>query len=144
MRKMTFSEEETEEFGRQMGLSAKAGQVYGLKGDLGAGKTAFARGFARGLGVTETISSPTFTILQVYEEGRLPLYHFDVYRLEEPEEMDEIGYEEFFFGDGVCLVEWADQLPEVMPESTRWISIERDNEQGFSCRVINIQEAEAE
>ncbi len=138
MRKMTFSEEETEEFGRQMGLSAKAGQVYGLKGDLGAGKTAFARGFARGLGVTETISSPTFTILQVYEEGRLPLYHYDVYRITDPEEMDEIGFDEFLSGRGVSMIEWPEQIEEILPQDRIRVSILRDLSKGLDYRKVII------
>ncbi|MCR4691153.1 MAG: tRNA (adenosine(37)-N6)-threonylcarbamoyltransferase complex ATPase subunit type 1 TsaE [Lachnospiraceae bacterium] len=140
MRKITDSEQQTYEFGRQIGADAKPGQIYALSGDLGVGKTVFAKGFARGLSIEEAVSSPTFTIMQVYEEGRLPLYHFDIYRLEEPEEMDEIGYEDYFFGDGVCLVEWADKMPEIMPKETVWIRIEKDLENGFSRRVILLGE----
>ncbi len=140
MRKITDSEQQTYEFGRQIGADAKPGQIYALSGDLGVGKTVFAKGFAQGLSIEEAVSSPTFTIMQVYEEGRLPLYHFDIYRLEEPEEMDEIGYEDYFFGDGVCLVEWADKMPEIMPEETVWIRIEKDLENGFSRRVILLGE----
>ena len=95
------SAKETCELGRRLGLTAAPGSVFALCGDLGAGKTVFAQGFAAGLGVREPVNSPTFTILQVYDSGRLPLYHFDVYRIEEPEEMEEIGYEDYFFGDGV-------------------------------------------
>ena len=139
MRKLTNSEEDTLALGRALGEKAKAGEVYALVGDLGVGKTVFAKGFAEGLGITEPVSSPTFTILQIYETGRLPLYHFDIYRIEEPEEMDEIGYEEFFFGSGVCLVEWADILPEIMPGETVWIRIEKDPERGFSYRSIVVE-----
>lgn len=139
MRKITYSEEETLALGRRLGEKAKTGEVYALVGDLGVGKTVFAKGFAEGLGIGEAVNSPTFTILQIYETGRLPFYHFDIYRIEEPEEMDEIGYEEYFFGGGVCLVEWADILPEIMPEETVWIRIEKDTEQGFFCRVIDIE-----
>ena len=142
MRKMTNSESETLALGRELGQKAQAGEVYALVGDLGVGKTVFAKGFAEGLGVTEAVNSPTFTILQIYEEGRLPFYHFDIYRIEEPEEMDEIGYEEYFFGDGVCLVEWADILPELMPEDTIWIRVEKEPEKGFSYRNIEIRTGE--
>ncbi len=138
MRRITNSEEETLALGRELGQAAKAGQVFALEGDLGVGKTVFAKGFAEGLGIEEAVVSPTFTIVQIYESGRLPLYHFDVYRIEEPEEMDEIGYEEYFFGGGVCLVEWANQLPEIMPEETIWIRVLKEPEKGFSYRRIEI------
>jgi tRNA threonylcarbamoyladenosine biosynthesis protein TsaE len=138
MRRITNSEEETLALGRELGQAAKAGSVYALEGDLGVGKTVFAKGFAEGLGIEEAVVSPTFTIVQIYEGGRLPLYHFDVYRIEEPEEMDEIGYEEYFFGGGVCLVEWANQLPEIMPEETIWIRVLKEPEKGFSYRRIEI------
>ena len=119
------NETETYELGERLGREAKPGEVYALLGDLGAGKTLFAKGFAKGLGVTEPVNSPTFTVLQVYPSGRLALYHFDVYRLEEPEEMEEIGGEEFFYGDGVCLVEWADRIAEWLPPKTRTVYLER-------------------
>ena len=114
----TRSADETYALGSRIGKTAKAGQIYALFGDLGAGKTVFTQGFAAGLGVKGPVTSPTFTILQVYEDGRLPLYHFDVYRIEEPEEMDEIGYEDCFFGDGVSLIEWANLIEELLPEDT--------------------------
>ena len=136
---ITRSEEETLTVGKRIGEAAKPGQVYALEGDLGTGKTVFARGFAKGLKITEPVSSPTFTILQVYEQGDIPLYHFDVYRIEEPQEMDEIGYEDFFFGAGVCLVEWASQIEELLPEDTVWIFIEKDPEQGFDYRKITLR-----
>ncbi len=135
----TFSEKETFELGKKLGTEAKAGQVYALLGDLGVGKTILTKGFAEGLGITEPVSSPTFTIVQVYEEGRMPFYHFDVYRIGNIEEMDEIGYEDCFYGDGVCLVEWANLVEEIMPENTIWITIEKDLEKGFDYRRIEVK-----
>ena len=111
----TNSEKETFELGKKIGENAKAGQIYTLTGDLGVGKTVFTKGLAKGLGITESVCSPTFTIVQIYEEGRLPLYHFDVYRIGDPEEMDEIGYEDCFYGEGVCLIEWAGSPQSVLP-----------------------------
>ena len=134
----TFSEKETFELGKKLGTEAKPGQVYALLGDLGVGKTIFIKGFAEGIGITEPVSSPTFTIVQVYEEGRMPFYHFDVYRIGDIEEMDEIGYEDCFYGEGVCLVEWANLIEEIMPENTIWITIEKDLEKGFDYRKITI------
>ena len=113
----TFSAEETYKIGEQMGREAKAGDVLCLLGDLGVGKTVFTQGFAAGLGITEPVSSPTFTIVQTYDEGRIPFYHFDVYRIGDVEEMEEIGYEDYFFGAGVCLIEWASLIGELIPES---------------------------
>ncbi len=144
MRRITNSEEETLALGREIGMAAKPGEVYALEGDLGVGKTVFAKGFAEGLGIDEAVISPTFTIMQIYEGGRLPLYHFDVYRIEEPEEMDEIGYEEYFFGQGVCLVEWANQLPEIMPKETIRIRVSKEPEKGFSYRSIEIEGLEGQ
>ena len=135
----TFSEKETFELGKKLGTEAKPGQVYALLGDLGVGKTILTKGFAEGLGITEPVSSPTFTIVQVYEEGRMPFYHFDVYRIGDIEEMDEIGYEDCFYGEGVCLVEWANLIEEIMPENTIWITIERDLEKGFDYRRIEVK-----
>lgn len=134
------SEQETFALGEKIGKEAVPGSVYALLGDLGVGKTVFTKGFAKGLGISEHVSSPTFTILQVYDEGRLPLYHFDVYRIGDPEEMEEIGYEDYFFGDGVCLVEWANLIEELMPEQTTWIRIEKNLEKGFEFRKITIKE----
>lgn len=136
----TFSEKETFELGKKLGTEAKPGQVYALLGDLGVGKTILTKGFAEGIGITEPVSSPTFTIVQVYEEGRMPFYHFDVYRIGDIEEMDEIGYEDCFYGEGVCLVEWANLIEEIMPENTIWITIEKDLEKGFDYRTITIRE----
>ena len=110
------SEQETYQAGRQLGQFAKPGEIYCLNGDLGVGKTVFTKGFAEGIGIQEPVNSPTFTIIQQYEEGRLPLYHFDVYRISDIDEMEEIGYEDYFFGDGVCLIEWANLIEEIIPD----------------------------
>ncbi len=134
----THSPEETFALGKSMGEKAVKGQVYALDGDLGCGKTVFTQGFAAGLGITEPVTSPTFTILQIYPQGRLPLYHFDVYRIEDPDEMDEIGYEDCFYGDGVSLVEWAVQIEDLLPEDAIHIDIRKDPEKGFDYRKISI------
>ena len=136
----TNSEKETREVGRQIARDAQAGQVFALVGDLGVGKTVFTQGMAEGLGISEPVNSPTFTILQVYEGGQLPFYHFDVYRIEEPEEMEEIGYEDCFYGNGICLVEWADLIRELMPEHTVTITIEKDLSRGFDFRKITVEQ----
>ena len=136
----TNSERETYELGLAMGREARPGEVYTLIGDLGVGKTVFTKGLAAGLGIQEPVSSPTFTILQEYEEGRLPFYHFDVYRIGDVEEMDEIGYEDYFYGDGVCLIEWADLIREILPEHYTEIRIEKDLDKGFDYRRISICE----
>ena len=117
---------------------AKPGTVYTLIGDLGVGKTVLTQGLAKGLNITEPISSPTFTIVQVYEEGRLPLYHFDVYRIGDVEEMEEIGYEDYFYGEGVSLIEWANLIEEILPEQYTEIKIEKDLEKGFDYRKITV------
>ena len=134
----TRSPEETFQLGEKLGREAKKGQIYTLNGDLGTGKTVFTQGFAAGLGITEPVNSPTFTILQVYEEGRLPFYHFDVYRIGDVEEMDEIGYEDCFYGEGVCLIEWAELIEEILPEQVIKVTIEKDLEKGFDYRKITI------
>lgn len=136
----TYSAEETFALGKKIGESAKAGQVYALNGDLGVGKTVFTQGVAAGLGITEPVNSPTFTILQIYEEGRLPFYHFDVYRIGDVEEMEEIGYEDCFYGEGVCLVEWADLIEEILPENYIRITIEKNLSSGFDYRTIRIEQ----
>ncbi len=136
----TASEEETFEIGRQFGLAAQVGSVFALEGDLGAGKTVFAKGFAAGLGITEVISSPTFTILQIYDSGRLELYHYDAYRIEDPSEMEEIGYTDYFYGEGTCLVEWPGNIAEYFPDHYTKISIEKDLEKGFDHRRITVTE----
>ena len=128
--------EETRALGRRWSESATPGQIICLDGDLGAGKTVFAQGFAEGLGVRSPVTSPTFTILQIYRGGRIPLYHFDVYRIEESEEMEAIGYEEFFFGDGVCLVEWSDNIQELIPDEAVRVRINRVPGKEDSCRAI--------
>ena len=135
---VTHSPKETFLLGEEMGREAKPGQIICLNGDLGVGKTVFSQGFARGLGISEAVNSPTFTILQIYEGGRLPLYHFDVYRIGDVEEMEEIGYEDCFFGEGVSLVEWPDRISEIIPEHALWITIEKDIEQGFDYRKIGL------
>ena len=135
----SFNEEETFLLGEKIGKEAESGSVFALLGDLGVGKTVFTQGVAKGLEIEDSICSPTFTIVQVYEEGRLPFYHFDVYRTGDIEEMDEIGYEDYFYGDGVCFVEWANLIEEIMPENTIWIKIEKDLEKGFDYRKITIE-----
>ncbi len=135
----TFSAEETFALGKELGQKAEPGSVYALLGDLGVGKTVFTQGVAAGLEIKEHINSPTFTIVQVYEEGRLPFYHFDVYRIGDPEEMEEIGYEDYFYGEGVCFVEWANLIEELMPECTITVTIEKDSEKGFDYRKITIE-----
>lgn len=140
MIKETGSERETYELGLEVGKAAKAGQVYTLIGDLGVGKTVFTKGLAKGLQIEEPVNSPTFTIVQVYEEGRLPFYHFDVYRIGDPSEMDEIGYEDYVYGEGVSLIEWADLIGELLPEHYTEVRIEKDLEKGFDYRRISICE----
>ena len=136
----TYSPEETFQAGKRLGEQAGKGQVYCLDGDLGVGKTVFTQGFAKGLGSQSDVNSPTFTIIQQYEEGRLPLYHFDVYRIGDISEMDEIGYEDCFYGEGVCLIEWASLVEEIIPETAIEIRIEKDLEKGFDYRKITVEE----
>ena len=136
----TNSPEETYAFGKKLGMEAQAGQVYCLNGDLGVGKTVFTQGFAAGLGIQESVNSLTFTIVQGYDDGRLPLYHFDVYRLGDVDEMDEIGYEDYIYGEGVSLIEWANLIEEILPEHYTEIKIEKDLEKGFDYRRITICE----
>ena len=136
----TFSAAETHVLGKKIGETAKPGDVYTLVGDLGVGKTVFTQGIADGLGITEPVSSPTFTIVQVYEEGRMPFYHFDVYRIGDIEEMDEIGYEDYVYGEGVSLIEWANLIEEILPEHFTEIKIEKNLEKGFDYRRISICE----
>ena len=119
------SEKETEQIGEAIGQAAEPGTVVALIGDLGTGKTTLTKSIARGLGVTETVTSPTFNIIREYKSGRIPLYHFDVYRIGDPDEMFELGYEEYFYGDGICVVEWADIIEELLPEDAVIIRIER-------------------
>ena len=136
----TRKPEETYELGKKMGREAKPGQIICLSGDLGVGKTVFAQGFAAGLGIEGPVNSPTFTILQQYEDGRLPLYHFDVYRIGDVSEMDEIGYEDCFFGGGVCLIEWPGLIEEILTELAVWVTIEKDLEKGFDYRRIHVED----
>lgn len=131
--------QETFELGKRLAEAAKPGQVYCLDGDLGVGKTVFTQGFARGLGITGPVNSPTFTIVQQYEEGRLPLHHFDVYRIGDISEMDEIGYEDCFYGSGVSLIEWSELIEELLPERAVHVTIEKDLERGFDYRRIRVE-----
>lgn len=135
----SFSAEETYALGKKLGEEAKPGGVYCLSGDLGVGKTVFTKGFAVGLGITDTVNSPTFTIVQEYK-GRLPFYHFDVYRIEEPEEMEEIGYEDYFYGDGVCMIEWAELIEELIPGDAVKVCICKDLQKGLDYRLITVSE----
>ena len=136
----SFSEEMTFDIGKKLGEKADKGEIICLEGDLGVGKTVFTKGFAEGLNIEENIDSPTFTIVQEYTEGRLPLYHFDVYRIGDISEMDEIGYEDYFFGEGVCLIEWASRIEELIPESAIHIIIEKDMSKGFEYRRVVVEE----
>ncbi len=133
------SPEDTFQIGMRLGKLAEAGDVYTLTGDLGVGKTIFTKGFAKGLGIEESVNSPTFTILQIYEDGRLPLYHFDVYRIGSVEEMEETGFEEYIMGDGVSLIEWADLIEEILPRKRTRVLIEKDLEKGFDYRRITVE-----
>lgn len=139
MRWESFGEQDTFQIGKQLGEAAQPGDIYLLEGDLGVGKTVFAKGFAQGLGIEEPITSPTFTIIQEYDEGRLPLYHFDVYRIADSSEMDEIGYEEYFFGEGVCLIEWSQLIEDILPEHKIRVVIEKNLEKGFDYRRITVE-----
>ena len=141
MIKETFSQEETEKIGYELGAKAEAGQIYCLSGELGVGKTVFTKGFARGLGIDEHITSPTYTIINEYE-GRLPFYHFDVYRVANPEEMDYIGCDEYFFGGGICLIEWGELISDIIPDNAVWIKIEKDLNKGINYRKITIGDAQ--
>ena len=132
------SPNDTYRLGRDLGVSCRPGQIYTLTGDLGVGKTLFTQGFAAGLGITEQVNSPTFTILQVYDTGRLPFYHFDVYRIGDVEEMEEVGWEDYIYGQGVCIVEWAELVQSILPEQRTQILIEKDLEKGFDYRKITI------
>lgn len=136
----SYRAEDTFAFGKKIGEEAKPGQVYTLIGDLGVGKTVFTQGVAAGLGIREAVNSPTFTIVQIYDEGRMPFYHFDVYRIGDVEEMEEIGYEDCFYGEGLCLIEWANLIEEILPEHYTQITIEKDLEKGFDYRRITVDE----
>ena len=138
----SFSDKDTYNIGYELGKNAGKGQIFCLDGDLGVGKTVFTKGFAKGLGVNEDISSPTFTIVLEYHDGRMPFYHFDVYRIGDIYEMDEIGYEEYFFGEGVCLIEWATLIDEIIPEEATRVVIAKDLEKGFDYRTVTIRKAD--
>lgn len=140
MKYESMSPEDTFEIGRKLGLKAYSGQVICLIGDLGVGKTVFTKGFAKGLGIKEAVTSPTFTIINEYDDGRLPFYHFDVYRIEDPYEMEEIGYEEYFYGKGVTFIEWANLIEELIPSNNLRITIDKDLDKGFDYRAIEIKE----
>lgn len=140
MEYLSHSEQETETLGAALAQRLHGGDVIAYRGDLGAGKTAFTRGLARGLGCTGRVTSPTFTIVNEYHDGRLPFYHFDVYRLSCEEEMDDIGYEEYFFGDGVCLVEWAELFPDLIPKEAIWLTVEKDFAKGEDYRRITLRQ----
>lgn len=140
MRYETNSPEETFKLGKSLGEKVMPGTVICLNGDLGVGKTLFTQGFAKGLGIDESVNSPTFTIVQIYEEGRIPMYHFDVYRIGDYEEMYEIGYEDYFFGEGVCLIEWSELIQEIIPEDSVHIMIKKNLEKGLNYREIIIEE----
>ena len=135
----SFCEKDTFQIAYQLGQEARIGDIYLLEGDLGVGKTVFAKGFAEGLEIDEPITSPTFTIIQEYHQGRIPLYHCDVYRIADVEEMFELGYEGYFFGDGVCLIEWASLIKEILPETCKRILIEKNLDRGFDFRLITIE-----
>lgn len=134
----TYSAKETFDFGKKLALNAKSGDVFTLEGDLGCGKTVFSQGFAKGLDVKDNICSPTFTIIQEYYSGRLPFYHFDVYRISDVEEMDEVGFDDYVYGDGVCLIEWANIIEEILPKNRIEVVIEKDLEKGFDYRKITV------
>lgn len=136
----TWSPQETFAVGEKLGKEVLPGQVYTLNGDLGVGKTVFTQGVAKGLAITEPVNSPTFTIVQVYDEGRMPFYHFDVYRIGDVEEMEEIGYQDYFYGEGLCIIEWAELIEDIIPENAKSITIEKNLEKGFDYRRITIEE----
>lgn len=138
----SYNEEETYNIGNTIGHNARPGQIFCLNGDLGVGKTVFTKGFARGLGVEDVISSPTFTIVQEYTNGDMPFYHFDVYRIADPEEMYEIGFEEYIYGGGVCLIEWAGLIEDILPENVTNITIEKDLDKGLDYRKITLENGE--
>ena len=140
MIKESFCPEETYALGKSLGEAAKPGDVICLNGDLGVGKTVFTQGFATGLAITEPVNSPTFTIVQEYHDGRLPLYHFDVYRIGDISEMDEVGYEDYFYGEGVCLIEWSILIEEILPDHMTSVTIEKDLQKGFDYRKITVEE----
>lgn len=142
MEYISLSPKDTFDIARELGIHAKAGDVVCLIGELGVGKTLFSQGFAAGLGVKESVNSPTFTIVQEYDDGRIPLYHFDVYRIEDSDEMEEVGFTDMIYGEGVCLIEWADMISDIWPERYTKVRIEKDYEKGFDYRRIEIEQTE--
>lgn len=136
----SYGPKDTYKIGYELGLKAKKGQVICLYGDLGVGKTVFTKGFAGALGIKEPITSPTFTIIQEYQEGRIPFYHFDVYRISDISELDEIGFDDYIYGDGVCFVEWAGLVEEALPKERIEITIKKDLDIGLDYRKIIIKE----
>lgn len=142
MKYESFSPEDTYRIAEELGKNAKAGDVICLIGDLGVGKTLFSQGFATGIGIEEPVNSPTFTIVQEYDEGRLPLYHFDVYRIEDSEEMEEVGFTDMIYGDGVSLIEWANLIEDILPEKYTQITILKDLDKGFDYRCVCVEEIE--
>lgn len=131
--------EETLNIGKQVGMLAGSGNIICLTGDLGTGKTHMSKGIAEGLGITEHITSPTFNIVNEYHSGRLNLYHFDVYRVNDPDEIYAIGFDEYIFGDGVSLIEWANYIEEIIPDEYLYINIKKLPEKGDNFRKIAIQ-----
>jgi len=136
----TFSSDNTKQVGFNLGKKAKKNDVFCLTGNLGVGKTVFSKGFAQGLLLEEDITSPTFTIVNEYKNGRLPFYHFDVYRLESSDDIFDLGFDEYIFGDGVCLVEWAEIIKEAIPQNAVWVTIEKNLSKGENYRLIKIDE----
>ena len=132
------SPDDTRDFAKGLAVSCKSGTVITLNGDLGVGKTVFTQGFAEGLGICDYVCSPTFTILQIYEDGRMPLYHFDVYRIADESEMEEIGYEDYFYSDGVSIIEWAENIRDLIPEDAVHITISKDLGKGLDYRRIEV------
>lgn len=135
----SLCEKDTRDFARELGKKAKEGQVYCLIGDLGVGKTVFTQGFAEGLGVTEWVNSPTFTIVQEYSGDRMPFYHFDVYRIGDSEEMYEVGFEDYVYGEGVSLIEWANLIMDILPSDAIFVNIAKDLDKGFDYRRIEVK-----
>lgn len=135
----SLSAEDTYQLGLKIGREAEPGSVFTLIGDLGVGKTVFTQGVAKGLEIDEPVNSPTFTIVQVYESGRMPFYHFDCYRIGDVEEMEEIGYMDYFYGEGMTMIEWANLIEEILPEHYKQVTIEKDLEKGFDYRKITIE-----
>ena len=135
----SWKPEDTFELGKKLGEEADPSTIFCLNGDLGVGKTVFTQGFAAGLGITEPVDSPTFTIVKQYDDGRLPFYHFDVYRIGDVSEMDEIGYEDCFYGEGVTLIEWSGLIKEILPRQVITVTIEKDLNKGFDYRKITVE-----